>query len=150
MPVNPQPPDDDAPPPRPRWLGWALVVFMVLVVLGVLNVGWRILQPGTAAQAHGAPQQVRPELAVGGTLVEASDCLRCHGLDRHYVGPGFRQIAARYADRSDAAMYLAGKIREGSVGVWGRTLMPRHPQITEEQSLQIAQWLLALPPAEGG
>ncbi|TFI48783.1 cytochrome C, partial [Diaphorobacter sp. DS2] len=39
MPVNPDPLHDDTPPPRPRWLGWALVVFMVLVVLGVLNVG---------------------------------------------------------------------------------------------------------------
>ena len=61
-----------------------------------------------------------------------------------------REIAARYAGRRDAAEYLAGRIREGSVGVWGRTLMPRHPQITEAQALQMAQWLLALPPAEGG
>ena len=150
MPVDPDPlHDDDTPPPRPRWLGRALVVFMVLVVLGVLNVGWRILQPGPAAQALDA-QQAHPERAAGRALVEASDCLRCHGLERHAVGPGFRQIAARYAGRSDAAAYLAGRIREGSVGVWGRTLMPRHPQITEAQALQMAQWLLALPPAEGG
>ena len=74
---------------------------------------------------------------LGRALVEASDCLRCHGLERHAVGPGFRQIAARYAGRSDAGEYLAGRIREGSVGVWGRTLMPRHPQITEAQALQI-------------
>lgn len=150
MPVDPDPLHDDTPPPRPRWLGWALVVFMVLVVLGVLNVGWRILQPGPAAQALDAAQQVHPERAAGRALVEASDCLRCHGLERHAVGPGFRQIAARYAGRSDAPAYLAGRIREGSVGVWGRTLMPRHPQITEAQALQMAQWLLALPPAEGG
>ena len=29
---------DDAPQ-RPRWLGWALVVFMLLVALGVFNIG---------------------------------------------------------------------------------------------------------------
>ena len=28
-------------------------------------------------------------------------------MDRRYVGPSFRQIAARYQDRPDAAAYLA-------------------------------------------
>lgn len=139
--------DDDAPPPRPRWLGWAIVVFMALVVLGVLNVGWRILQPGAATVALDAVQQARPELAAGKALVEGADCMRCHGVERYYVGPPFAQIAARYAGRADAPEYLARKIREGSVGTWGRTIMPRHPQITEAQSLQMAQWLLAVPPA---
>ena len=50
------------------------------------------------------------------------------------------------AGRADAPDYLARKIREGSVGVWGRTLMPRHPQITQEQAVQMAQWLLAMAP----
>lgn len=140
--------DDDAPPPRPRWVGWALAVFMALVVLGVFNVGWRILRPAPGAQALDAVQQARPELAAGRALVQGADCMRCHGMDRHYVGPGFRQIAARYAGRADAPEYLARKIREGSVGVWGRTLMPRHPQITQEQAVQMAQWLLAMPPVD--
>lgn len=133
---------DDAAPPRPRWIGGALVLFMALVVLGLLHVGWRILQPGATA----APQ-ARAELAEGRVLVEGSDCMRCHGMERRYVGPSFRQIAGRYRERADAAAYLARKIRDGGAGEWGRALMPRHPQITEAQSLQMARWLLALPPA---
>ena len=81
-------------------------------------------------------------------MVEASDCLRCHGMDRRYVGPSFRQIADRYRAQPDAANYLARKIREGSVGVWGRTVMPRHPQVNEAQSSDMARWLLSLPPAQ--
>ena len=115
---------------------------MALVVLGLLHVGWRILQPGATA----APQ-ARAELAEGRVLVEGSDCMRCHGMERRYVGPSFRQIAGRYRERAGAAAYLARKIRDGGAGEWGRALMPRHPQITEAQSLQMARWLLDLPPA---
>ena len=70
-------------------------------------------------------------------------------MDRRYVGPSFRQIAARYQDRPDAAAYLARKIREGSVGVWGNTIMPRHPQVMQEQAEGMADWILAIPPKTG-
>ena len=153
-------PDDDAPPPRPRWLGWALIAFGLLVALGMLNLGVRMVLSAKPAQAD-APQQptstapvagvaeVPPTSSlVGQALVQASDCLRCHGMDRRYVGPSFRQIADRYREQPDAANYLARKIREGSVGVWGRTVMPRHPQVNEAQSSDMARWLLSLPPAQ--
>ena len=153
-------PDDDTPPPRPRWLGWALIAFGLLVALGMLNLGVRMVLSAKPAQAD-APQQptstapvagvaeVPPTSSlVGQALVQASDCLRCHGMDRRYVGPSFRQIADRYREQPDAANYLARKIREGSVGVWGRTVMPRHPQVNEAQSSDMARWLLSLPPAQ--
>ena len=50
----------------------------------------------------------------------------------------------------DAAAYLARKIREGSVGEWGRVVMSRHPQINEVQAQAMALWVLGLQPAEGG
>ena len=169
-------PDDDTPPPRPRWLGWALIAFGLLVTLGMLNLGVRMVLTAKPPQAE-APGAVTPQppasanpaaltapasgasgaavapkttSLAGQALVEARDCLRCHGLDRRYVGPSFRQIAARYQDRPDAAAYLARKIREGSVGEWGRTVMPRHPQVTEVQAQAMALWVLSLPIAEGG
>ena len=153
-------PDDDIPPPRPRWLGWALIAFGLLVALGMLNLGVRMVLSAKPAQAD-APQQPTSTAPVAGVaevpqtsslagqaLVQASDCLRCHGMDRRYVGPSFRQIADRYRERPDAANFLARKIREGSVGVWGRTVMPRHPQVNEAQSSDMARWLLSLPPAQ--
>lgn len=152
---------EETPPPRPRWLGWALMVFMALVVLGMLNLAWRMLQPGpnvvnavSAAQSasgvggHGSAAQ--PSLATAGLrLVEGSDCLRCHGMERHYVGPSFQQIAARYREQPDAVDYLARKIRNGSVGEWGRIVMPRHPQLSEAQAREMAQWLVSLPVPSG-
>ena len=39
--------------------------------------------------------------------------------------------------------YLAGKIINGSKGVWGDSqLMPSHPEITTEQGKAIAAWIL--------
>jgi len=96
----------------------------------------------------GAAEAPQTSSLAGQALVQASDCLRCHGMDRRYVGPSFRQIADRYREQPDAANYLARKIREGSVGVWGRTVMPRHPQVNEAQSSDMARWLLSLPPAQ--
>ncbi|KAF1050901.1 MAG: Cytochrome c-552 [Delftia tsuruhatensis] len=143
---------DDAPQ-RPRWLGWALVVFMLLVALGVFNIGWRIMRGpavGATTAVAAAAVTADAQLAAGKALVEGNDCLRCHGLVRHYVGPSFQQIAGRYRGREDAAEYLARKIREGGAGEWGRAIMPRHPHIDTAQSLQMAAWLLSLPSPEPG
>lgn len=153
-------PDDDIPPPRPRWLGWALIAFGLLVAMGMLNLGVRMVlsakppqteapqPPSAATPVTGAAEAPQTSSLAGQALVQASDCLRCHGMDRRYVGPSFRQIADRYRAQPDAANYLARKIREGSVGVWGRTVMPRHPQVNEAQSSDMARWLLSLPPAQ--
>ena len=153
-------PDDDTPPPRPRWLGWALIAFGLLVAMGMLNLGVRMVlsakppqteapqPPSAATPVTGAAEAPQTSSLAGQALVQASDCLRCHGMDRRYVGPSFRQIADRYREQPDAANYLARKIREGSVGVWGRTVMPRHPQVNEAQSSDMARWLLSLPPAQ--
>lgn len=126
---------------------------MLLVALGVFNIGWRIMRGpavGATTAAAAAAVTADAQLAAGKALVEGNDCLRCHGLVRHYVGPSFQQIAGRYRGREDAADYLARKIREGGAGEWGRAIMPRHPHIDAAQSLQMAAWLLSLPSPEPG
>ena len=135
------PDDEPTLPPKTRWLAWAIVVFMVLAVLGVLNIGWRVMRSAPAAVA-----QASPALAAGKALVEGSGCMRCHGFARQYVGPAFQQLADRYRGRADAPEYIARKIREGGAGEWGRAVMPRHPQLTQQQALQMAEWVLSLPP----
>lgn len=141
--------DEENYPPRPRWMGWAIAVVMAASALGVANIGWRILKVSPAERAADPQVARHPELAEGKKLVEGSDCMRCHGWERRYVGPSFVAIAERYRGRADAAEYLAGKIRGGGAGEWGNAIMPRHPQINEDQSLQMARWLLATRPAAG-
>ena len=141
---------DDEPVQRPTSRAWVIIIGMILVVLGLLNLGVRLYigtpsDQATAAKSEAVAKQ-RPELVQGQRLVQGSDCMRCHGVDRKFVGPGFVQVADRYRTRDDAQTYLARKIREGSVGEWGNVIMPRHPQVSEAQALQMAQWILALPP----
>ena len=70
----------------------------------------------------------------------AIGCTACHAVDAKLVGPGLREVAKKYAGRSDAAAYLAGKIRGGGSGVWGAIPMP--PQsLAEADAQSIAQWL---------
>ena len=36
--------DQENYPPRPRWLGWLIIVGMAAVVYGLLFIGWRLMQ----------------------------------------------------------------------------------------------------------
>lgn len=139
--------DEENYPQRPRWIGWLIGLVMLAAALGVANIGWRIMRVSSAEQATDVLVQNHPELAAAKKLVEQSDCMRCHGWDRKFVGPSFVSIAQKYIAQSDAQSYIAGKIRGGSVGVWGNVIMPRHPQISDEQSLQMASWILAATPS---
>lgn len=80
------------------------------------------------------------------TPPQARTCLACHGLVHKQVGPGFAQIAARYRDDPGAPSALAASIRNGSVGHWGRVIMPRQTQLSEADARALAAWVLAQPP----
>jgi cytochrome c len=81
-----------------------------------------------------ARHSVDPLLAGRQLLAQGSDCHACHQFEGESTGPSFRAIAARYAQRDDAAAYLARVIVEGGSGQWGGThAMPAHPALSSEQ-----------------
>jgi cytochrome c len=97
-----------------------------------------IATAGTAApskpDAHGGQSPI--------ALATQHACVACHGVDSKLVGPSFRDIAARYGSRTDAAAYLAGKVKSGGSGVWGAIPMP--PQgLPDADAKTIAEWLAA-------
>jgi len=73
-------------------------------------------------------------------LAQKHACTGCHGAESKIIGPGFRQIASKYAGRQDAGAYLLGKIRSGGQGVWGAISMPAQT-LPEADAEAIAQWL---------
>jgi len=95
-----------------------------------------LLGSGLAAVAQTLPP---PDLA------KKYGCMSCHGLVQQQVGPGFAQIAARYRNDAEAPVRLAGKIRGGTVGTWGRIIMPRQPQVPEADAQALARWVLSQP-----
>jgi cytochrome c len=78
-------------------------------------------------------------------MARKNACMACHGLVHKQVGPGFAQIAQRYRNDAEAPVRLAAKIRNGSVGTWGRVIMPRQTQVSEADAQALARWVLSQP-----
>jgi cytochrome c len=77
-------------------------------------------------------------------LLHKSACLACHANDVKLVGPAFKDISARYAGRTDAVDYLAGRIRGGAQGTWGTIPMPAQSQLSEAEAQALAKWIANL------
>ncbi len=78
-------------------------------------------------------------------LAKDSGCMNCHNVDAKLVGPALTEIAVKYAGEEGAAEMLAGKIKNGSSGVWGQIPMPPNPALSDADALTLAEWILALP-----
>ena len=96
-----------------------------------------------SAQGHRAAME-NAATFVGKTRIEESDCQACHQTDAASVGPSYTAIAEKYKDDAGARAYLAGKIVRGGGGVWGEQPMAPHPQLTEAEAAQMAQYILSL------
>jgi cytochrome c len=76
-------------------------------------------------------------------LAQQKGCMACHATNAKKVGPSYADVAKKYAGKSDAVDYLAGKIKKGGAGVWGSVPMP--PQnVTDAEAKQLAQWILSV------
>jgi cytochrome c len=76
------------------------------------------------------------------SIIARSDCAACHRMDTSFVGPGFRQVAQRYAGQN-AVEKVAQKIIAGGKGAWGEVAMPPHPSITPAEASTLAQYILS-------
>ena len=92
---------------------------------------------GAPAGGAGSAQET------GRRLIEGSDCLACHQLNRKSIGPAYVDVARKYKDSTVAAR-LVRKIREGGSGVWGNVAMPAHPALTDEQASAMVAYIMSL------
>ncbi|MCC2632774.1 c-type cytochrome [Ramlibacter sp.] len=77
-------------------------------------------------------------------LAQAKNCMACHAVDKKLVGPGYKEVALKYAGQKDAVAKLAGKIIKGGAGVWGPVPMPANPQVSEAEATKLATWVMSL------
>lgn len=122
----------------------ALVVFMSATVAA--QTAQTAPAPGGGASPAATPikRPTTPELdARGLALTKERGCTACHAPDGKRVGPGFAQIAARYRADPEADERIPQKIRNGSVGTWGRVIMPRQAQVTEAEAKVLGAWVLS-------
>lgn len=79
-------------------------------------------------------------------LLQASGCLSCHSVEEKIVGPAFKSVAAKYANDADAIGTLSQSIKNGSRGKWGRTPMPPHLTLTNDDLTALAGWVMTHKP----
>jgi cytochrome c len=78
-------------------------------------------------------------------LAQKSGCLACHSIDKKVLGPGFKDVAAKYKGDKGAEAKLVAKVKAGGSGVWGPMPMPANsPQVKDEDIKSIVQWILAM------
>ncbi len=70
-------------------------------------------------------------------------CTACHSEDKKIVGPSYIDVAAKYKTQKDAEAFLAKKIKEGSMGVWGPVPMPANAAVPDEDVKKMVKAILA-------
>jgi cytochrome c len=110
---------------------WRTTILAAICLLAT----WR----GAIAQDDSStPEQV---------LSHGFDCFSCHAINQEVVGPAWSAIAAHYHHDAAKAPYLAAKIRDGSVGDFGKVPMPAHNDIDPKLAMRLSQYILALKPS---
>jgi cytochrome c len=80
--------------------------------------------------------------APGLTAMKTSNCFNCHGFDNKVIGPSFNEINKRYKPTAANMALLEKRIKNGSTGVWGKTPMPTHPELSDAQIKNMVQWMM--------
>jgi len=86
-------------------------------------------------------EQTLPENE-GLKLIETSDCLSCHQMDKKIVGPSYQNVAEKYTE-SDIDQ-LAKKIIDGGKGNWGEVAMIPHSGLSKEDAQKMVRYILSL------
>ena len=99
--------------------------------------------PGVGVSARiAAPKSVAAPKS-GPELAQSNACTTCHDTAARKIGPGFREIAAKYAGDAGAEARLLAKLKTGGSGVWGSIPMPAQSALKDTDARTLIQWILA-------
>lgn len=93
---------------------------------------------------------VAATLAFAGTaqaneeLAKKNNCTACHKVDAKLVGPGYKEVAAKYKGDKKAEALLIAKVKNGGSGVWGAVPMPPNAAVKDADIKTLVKWILAL------
>jgi len=71
-----------------------------------------------------------------------SNCFSCHGFKTKLAGPSFQDISKKYPNTSSTREQLENHILTGSTGIWGKEVMPTHPELNTAFAQKMVQWIL--------
>lgn len=76
-------------------------------------------------------------------LAKKHACFACHTVDKKMVGPSYKDVAAKYRNDKTAPAKLAGKVKNGSQGVWGTVPMPPNTTVPDADVNALVKWILS-------
>ncbi|MBL1276282.1 MAG: c-type cytochrome [Ectothiorhodospiraceae bacterium] len=82
-------------------------------------------------------------------LAKKSGCLACHSVDKKIVGPGWKDVAAKYKDDAGAKDRLIAKVKKGGKGNWtkvtgGAPMPPYSPRVTDANIEKLVDFIMTL------
>lgn len=80
----------------------------------------------------------------GAALLKKSNCLGCHKMEGKLVGPGFKEVAAKYKGDASAEAKLETKVSKGGAGSWGTMPMPAMANVKAEDVKVMVSYILSL------
>lgn len=119
----------------------AIVDYLVKTYGAERNSGTMALN--TADKPATVALTTAPGPAGAKALLAANNCMACHAIDKKIVGPAFRDVAAKYASKANAAALVARNIRDGGSGKWGPVSMPAFGQLSEAEAGVLAHYVLS-------
>ena len=79
----------------------------------------------------------------GEALYKKSGCNVCHAINKKNVGPAYTEVAAKYANDSNAQATLEKKVRSGGAGSFGKVPMPATAKNVSDDSIKtLVAWIL--------
>ncbi len=123
-----------------RSINLALASLLLLLVAGQATAE----EAKAPAAAPAAKVDVKVDAKAAAVVSEKYFCSGCHGMEEKIVGPGFKEVAAKYKTDKDATAKLLLKIKNGGSGVWGAIPMPPTAGIKDEEASTILTWILSL------
>jgi cytochrome c len=70
-----------------------------------------------------------------------SNCFSCHGFKTKLAGPSFQDISKKYTNTISYINQLKKHIQKGSTGIWGKEVMPTHPELTDSATGKMVKWI---------
>ena len=91
-----------------------------------------------------APSPRQNKASRGKLWMDRSGCNTCHEVEEQTIGPGYRQIAGRYAEQEGAEDLLVQKVKNGGAGNWGEVPMSPHTHLDEYSIRTMVRHILSL------
>jgi cytochrome c len=71
-----------------------------------------------------------------------SNCFSCHAVKSKLAGPSYQEISLKYVNSKTNRDLLVNHIKNGSNGIWGKEVMPMHPELSDTIIRQMVKWIL--------